>query len=87
MHDIPEGYIAGHDRNDTAGELVTHLYKGDFSDPGNPMCARGWNRANGHEYSILRNRADGRGICKVCLRRAQAGLEGVEPRNRKTRWL
>lgn len=84
---VPAGYMPGHDRNDTDGELVTHLYKGDMSDPGKPMCARGWNRLNGHGYSILRNNVGSRGICKICLRRAQAGLDGVEDRDRKTRWL
>ena len=78
-------YISGLDRNDQ--HLVAHLYDGTLDDPGWPLCARGWNRGNGHGYSIFRNNIGDAGICSVCVRRAQAGLKGVPPRDRKTRWL
>jgi len=76
-NEIPEGYITGLSREAGALErLVAHLYKGSFSDPGNPMCKRGWNR--GYGYSIWRNNVGRRGICKVCLRRAGKGLPSVD---------
>jgi hypothetical protein len=74
---IPEGYIPGRDRTDDGDQKVTHLYHGDFSDPGLPMCKRGWNADLGGGYSIFRNCIGPKGICKVCLKRAQAGKEGV----------
>lgn len=77
-------YITGLDRNDQ--HLVSHLYYGKFSDPGDPMCVRGWNRCDGQDYSIFRNCGQDR-ICKVCLRRAAQKRDPVPSRERKTRWL
>ena len=77
---IPAGYIPGQGR-DADGYLrrtrKTHLYKGDFADPGLPMCKRGWNRDGGESYSIWRNNIGEAGICAVCLKRAKLGLNGV----------
>lgn len=84
---IPGGYIAGMDRSNEGSRIVTHLYKGNFNDPGLPMCVRGWNRASGMEYSIFRGNISDAGICRICLRRALAGRDGVEARERKTRWI
>lgn len=84
---IPDGYITGMGRNPGEDKLVTHLYAGSFNQPGLPMCVRGWNRSDGARYSIARNNVGEGGLCKVCLRRAQAGKPGVESRERKTRWL
>jgi hypothetical protein len=77
-------YLVGQDRNER--DAVAHYYDGDFSEPGKPLCARGWNRAGGFGYSIFRNNASGP-LCKICLRRAEKNLDGVEPRERKTKWL
>lgn len=82
---LPDGYILGQDRNDM--NLVTHIYKGDFSDPGNPMCVRGWNRSGGERYSIFRGNVGDIGICRVCKRRMFQGKDGVPSRPRKTKWL
>lgn len=80
---IPDGYIPGLPRDAYAyEEKVAHLYKGDFVDPGLPMCRRGWNRDDGQSYSIWRNQVGYKGICKVCMRRAKKGLEGVQPKER-----
>ena len=79
LKDIPEGYIPGMDRSDRGNYKVTHLYKGTFSDPGLPMCINGWNRCKHTDYSIWRNNISDKGICKVCLSRAQQGLDGVQP--------
>lgn len=77
---IPDGYIPGQDRNNSPQALrkVAHLYKGTFNNPGLPMCKIGWNRDEGTSYSIWRNNISPAGICKVCLRRALKGLDGVE---------
>ena len=76
-NEIPEGYITGLSREYRSDErLVAHLYEGTFSDPGNPMCKRGWNRGEG--YSIWRNNVGIKGICKICLKRAEKGLSSVE---------
>jgi hypothetical protein len=72
MSFVPTGYIAGLSREPDAERLVSHLYKGDHAKPGLPMCRRGWNRDGGTSYSIWRGQ-QGRGICKVCYRRALAG--------------
>ena len=77
-------FIVGQDRNED--EAVAHLYDGTFTDPGNPMCVRGWNRSDGEGYSIFRNSGYKR-ICKVCLRRAAEGKASVPSRKRKTKWL
>lgn len=76
-YDIPPGHIMGLGR-DHPYPRVAHLYKGTFSDPGLPMCRYGWNRDGGASYSIWRGNAGRNGICKVCMRRARAGLDGVE---------
>ncbi len=82
---IPNGYLTGHDRNED--NVVTHIYKGNFSDPGLPMCVRGWNRSSGEGYSIFRGNVGNVGLCKVCVRRTLAGKDGVQSRRRKTKWI
>lgn len=69
---IPNGYITGLGR-DYPHPKISHLYKGDFSNPGFPMCRRGWNRDNGQSWSIWRGNVGDRGICKICIRRAEEG--------------
>lgn len=75
--EVPEGYIIGLGR-DNPPPKVAHLYKGEFDDPGLPMCRYGWNRDDGRSYSIWRGNFGERGVCKICLRRAKKGLDGVE---------
>lgn len=87
MNYPPEGYIVGMGRNPGEEKLVSHLYKGNYWNPGLPMCLRGWNRSDGYRYSIFRGNVSDAGICKVCLRRAHKGLDGVESRQRKTKWV
>lgn len=71
-----DGYIEGMDRGDAGERRVSHLYKGDFNDPGLPMCQRGWNRGE-DGYSIFRGVQSPKGTCAICLRRAIGGNEGV----------
>jgi len=75
--EIPDGYIPGLGR-DYPHPKKAHLYKGDLSDPGKPMCKRGWNRDSGQSYSIWRGNFGRDGLCETCLKRAKQGLDGVE---------
>ena len=78
-------YITGVFRGENGQNMVTHLYQGTFSDPGFPMCSRGWQRkwrdASGKiedwEYSIFRGNISNAGICKICLRRAEKMLHPI----------
>lgn len=75
-HNMP-GFIIGLDRSANAGtRFVSHIYRGSFSNPGDPMCPRGWNREDG--YSIWRNNL-GRGICKTCLRAVAKATLQTQP--------
>lgn len=77
-------YVSGQDRCEP--NTVAHLYRGTMRRVGSPMCRRGWNRLDGHGYSIFRNLL-GAGVCKVCLRRAVQKREPVREADRKTKWL
>lgn len=91
MSDIPVGYIMGlvRDRSPLQPGYYrfkkSHLYKGDMADPGLPMCRNGWNRDGGLSYSIWRNNTSPTGVCEVCLKRARAGLDGIESKKRPDR--
>ncbi len=54
-----------------------------------PMCRHGWNRSDGEGFSIFRGHRGSRGLCKVCQKRREKGLPGVEsrPGSHKTKWL
>lgn len=79
-------YVSGVFRGDGGDKMVTHLYQGNMSNPGFPMCSRGWQRKyfdkNGKlvdwEYSIFRNNWSEAGACQICQRRAYAGLSPIE---------
>lgn len=77
---FPDDYIEGLGR-DYPHPATSHLYAGDFSDPGWPMCARGWNRDDGTAYSIWRGNTGRRGTCLVCIRRAIEGRDPVPPKD------
>jgi len=72
-------YVTGMQRgHDNPECVVSHLYDGTFCDPGLPLCARGWTRMPfEYGYSIWRNNISKKGLCRVCVRRADAGLDGV----------
>lgn len=59
---------------------LAHLYAlgEDCMDFQLPMCSYGWNRDGGESYSIWRGNVGEDGICKICIRRAEKGLPGVE---------
>lgn len=79
-------YVTGVFRGDGGENMVTHLYKGTMSNPGFPMCSRGWQRKyfddNGKledwGYSIFRNNMSNVGMCVICWRRAHANLPAFE---------
>ena len=52
----------------------SHLYNGSHDEPRLPMCHYGWNKVDG--YSIWRGNY-GLGVCKICVKRANLGLEGI----------
>lgn len=63
-----DNFILGLDRSPNAHKrFVSHIYRGTFSNPGNPMCKRGWNRGK-DGYSIWRNNIGLRGVCSICLK-------------------
>lgn len=74
-------FTTGQDRSNR--KAVAHEYEGPFSDLGNPMCVRGWNRDDGEGYSIWRGNAP-YGVCKVCTRRIAEDRPSVPSRKRKT---
>lgn len=73
-------YITGSGRGNSDYDLLdeTHLYEGDFGEPGRPLCDRGWNRDWGTAYSIFRGCVGDLGVCSVCKKRAEQGLAGVD---------
>lgn len=83
-------YIEAVGRNVAEMEGHSHLYTIDTNGlPELPMCRYGWNRSDGERFSILRGWRGGRGLCRICERRAEAGLPGVEckPGSHKTKWI
>ena len=42
-----------------------------------PMCRYGFNRDSGTSYSIWRGNVGEEGICKICVKRAAKGLDGI----------
>ena len=68
------GYITGLGR-DYPHPKKAHLYRGSFSEPGDPVCKRGWNRENGEAYSIWRNDIGEDGVCGVCIKMARREIK------------
>ena len=80
-------YVSGADRNNP-DQARAHMYA--YTAAGNlwPMCDYGWNRSNGHGFSILRGWGSARGMCKICERNIEKGKRPVhKPREHKTKWL
>lgn len=74
--EIPEGYIIGLGR-DYPYPFISHLYQGSYAKPEGPMCHYGANRDNGDGFSIWRGNVGKRGVCKICMKRARAGLDHI----------
>lgn len=71
-------YVLGMDRSTQGKYMRSHYYllkNGEYE----PMCRFAWNRDDGESFSIWRGHMGNRGLCKICLKRAQQGLGGVRP--------
>ena len=80
-------YISGVCRNNPEGSR-SHLYAQTAAGNLWPMCDYGWNRSDGHRFSILRGWRGGRGHCKLCEANAAAEKRPViHACEHKTRWL
>ena len=79
-------YVEGMGRNPGEEYQHSHLYE-VLDDGYMPMCGYGWNRSDGYAFSILRGWTGAKGICKVCSKRAEKNLPGVDPMPHKTKWL
>lgn len=67
---------------------IAHLYETEgVMDFGWPMCIYGWTDSGRDSYSILRNNVGDEGICQRCVKRAEKGLKGVEPRGYDPNWV
>lgn len=79
-------YRCGQCRNDN--DALSHTYA--EMDDGElwPMCGYGWNRSDGHRFSIFRGSPGTEGDCALCRRAVSAGkppvIEGIE---HPTRWI
>jgi len=91
-------YVEAIGRNPGEEYGHSHLYLEIIEDPsiGNdgglsylPMCRYVWNRSNGSRFSISRGWSGSLGLCRICKKRADAGLDGVKakPGSHKTKWL
>lgn len=81
-------YVPAIGRNAGEEKGHHHLYQETADGSYLPMCQYGWNRSDGLRFSIFRGWTGGKGCCKICERRAKAGLDGVEATGKhKTKWL
>jgi hypothetical protein len=86
-----EGYRAGLDRNPRTQDWrpkTSHTYAMMKDGELWPMCGYGWNRSDGHAFSILRQVPGSQGNCKLCAKNVEAGKPPVmDGFDHKTRWL
>jgi hypothetical protein len=86
IHKDIKKYRSGTDRNEQSA--LSHTYAEDKNGDLWPMCGYGWNRSNGHSFSIFRNEYGTQGKCKLCRKNLSSGkpflTEGFE---HKTKWL
>lgn len=79
-------YRSGDDRNEV--NALSHTYAMMSDDGLWPMCGYGWNRSNGHGFSIFRGSPGTEGDCKLCAKNVAAKkppvMDGFE---HKTKWL
>lgn len=79
-------YRSGQCRNDT--NALSHTYAETVAGHLWPMCGHGWNRSNGHRFSIFRGTPGSEGDCKVCRKNVAQGKRPVHRGfEHKTRWL
>lgn len=79
-------YLSGSCRNDD--HALSHTYAHTAAGHYWPMCEYGWNRSDGHRFSIWRSPPGTEGDCKLCRKAVAAGARPVHrPRGHKTKWL
>jgi hypothetical protein len=82
-------FIEGTCRNDQ-DKVRSHLYEVTY-DPEytlTPMCGYGWNRSDGHSFSIFRGHGSSRGTCKLCEANVAANKPSLKDGwDHKTKWL
>lgn len=75
----------GQDRNEK--NALTHTYE-ETEDGLFPMCGYGWNRSNGHSFSIFRGSLDTEGECRTCRKNVKLDKPAVRDGfKHKTKWL
>ena len=80
------GYRSGQCRNDEYA--LSHTYAMTGAGGLWPMCGYGWNRLDGHGFSIFRGVPGSEGDCKLCRRNVRQGKRPVAHGiKRKTRWI
>jgi len=80
-------YRSGSCRNSEPGTVKSHTYM-DYEGDLYPMCGYGWNRSDGHGYSIFRGSWGTEGDCKICQKNLKAGKEPIlDGWPHPTKWL
>ena len=70
-------YVEGIGRNEGEDKQHSHMYE-DREDGYYPLCVYGFNRDDGRGFSIFRGHRGARGLCKLCEKRVQQSLPGLE---------
>lgn len=79
-------YRAGSCRNNE--RATSHTYAMMMSGDLWPMCGYGWNRSDGHSFSIFRGKPGSQGNCKICERNVAKGAAPLRHGfPHKTAWL
>lgn len=79
-------YRSGQCRNNPSA--LTHTYAMMSDGELWPMCGYGWNRSNGHRFSILRGSPGTEGDCKLCRKNVLAGkMPMIDGFTHKTKWI
>lgn len=79
-------YRSGQCRN--TDDALSHTYAEMDNGELWPMCGYGWNRSNGHRFSIFRGTPGSQGDCLICMRNVAAKKPPVcEGFEHKTKWL
>ena len=79
-------YRSGQCRNND--RALTHTYAEMANGDLWPMCNYGWNRSDGHRFSILRGPPGSEGDCAICSKNVAAEKPPVkEAFTHPTRWL
>lgn len=85
IHASIKSYRSGQCRNNESS--LSHTYA-ETDDGLYPMCGYGWNRSDGHSFSIFRGALGTQGDCKLCSKNLSNGKAPiVNGFHHKTKWL